>query len=284
MPARLRLLSSLAASLALAASLRAQPTPPPAATIPTTQLTIVGDNCVARPDVKAVWGFACLVKAGGHTILFDTGAEPTVLGDNLAALRIDPAGIEAVVISHYHGDHTFGAPGLGRRHGLRAYVPESPTHHPEEAAALGSAGLEPETVSGPTTLFEGITITQPLPFTESDTPELAAEQCLTLDTPEGLVVIVGCSHPGIVAQLEAVKQQSDRPLHFVIGGLHLFDRPEAEVRRIATAMRSLGVQNVAATHCTGEAAAAVFRAVFGGHYISAGVGAVIELPLPTTTP
>lgn len=149
---------------------------------------------------------------------------------------------------------------------------------------MGAAGLEPETVSGPTTLFEGITITKPLPFTESDTPELAAEQCLTLDTPAGLVVIVGCSHPGVVAQLEQVKQQTDRPLYLVIGGFHQFDRPEAEAREIATAMRSLGVQNVAATHCTGEAAAAVFRTVFGGHYIPAGVGAVIELPLPATTP
>lgn len=264
--------------------LNAQPTPPPAEPRAGVQLTILCDNSVARPDVKAVWGFSCLVKAHGHTVLFDTGADSGVLKDNLAALQIDPAKIEAVILSHYHDDHTRGAPGLGPQQGTHAYTPESFAHHPEEEATLHAAGLELSTVSGPTTLYAGITVDAPLPFTESDPPGLAAEQSLTIDTPDGLVVIVGCSHPGIVALLEQVKHRTNRPLYLVIGGFHLFDRSAAEVLAIATTMQSLGVMNVSATHCTGEAAAAIFRSVFGSHYVPAGVGAVIDLPLAAAAP
>jgi metal-dependent hydrolase (beta-lactamase superfamily II) len=80
--------------------------------------TVLGDNAVAQGGVKAVWGLACLVEARGHTVLFDTGADPAVLKDNLAAMKVAPAKIEAVVISHYQGDHTWGAPGLGKPAGV----------------------------------------------------------------------------------------------------------------------------------------------------------------------
>jgi glyoxylase-like metal-dependent hydrolase (beta-lactamase superfamily II) len=80
---------------------------------PAARLTVLVDNTSARPDMQAIWGFACLVEARGHTVLLDTGADPKVLKHNLAAMKVDPAKIEAVVISHYHYDHTLGAPGLG---------------------------------------------------------------------------------------------------------------------------------------------------------------------------
>jgi 7,8-dihydropterin-6-yl-methyl-4-(beta-D-ribofuranosyl)aminobenzene 5'-phosphate synthase len=255
-------------------------------------LTILGDNAVARSGVKAVWGFACLVEARGHTVLFDTGADPAVLKDNLTALKVDPARIEAVVISHYHGDHTWGAPGLGKLAGVRVFTPHSFEGHPEEAAALRSAGLVLTPVSQTTPLFEGMTISEPLHFAgrirlpgpgHGFTDELW-EQCLTVDTPDGLVVIVGCSHPGILPMLEQVKRQTSRPVCFVMGGFHLLGQPEAEVSRIATAMKAMGVAYVSATHCTGEAAAYAFRDIFRDRYVAAGVGAVINLPVvPTAT-
>jgi len=258
-----------------------------AASEPAVRLSILGDNAVARAGVKAVWGFACLVEARGRTVLFDTGAG--VLKENLAALKVDAARIEAVVISHYHGDHTWGAPGLGKLPGVRALTPRSFDQYPKEAAALQSAGLRLVPVSQTTTLFEGMTVSTPLRFggtiaLPSGKPgqtfaDDAWEQCLTVDTPAGLAVIVGCSHPGILPMLEQVRRQSRSPMHFVIGGFHLLSQKETEVRRIATAMQAMGVAHVSATHCNGETAAHVFRDVFGSRYIGAGVGAVIDLPL-----
>jgi 7,8-dihydropterin-6-yl-methyl-4-(beta-D-ribofuranosyl)aminobenzene 5'-phosphate synthase len=260
------------------------------ATGPAVRLTILGDNAVARLGVKAVWGFACLVEARGHTVLFDTGGDPALLKDNLAVLKVAPARIEAVVISHYHADHTGGTPGLGTLPGVRVFTPRSFEEHPKETATLQSAGLTLVPSSETTPLFEGITISEPLHF-EGRIPfggpgqgftDEVWEQCLTVDTPDGLVVIAGCSHPGILATLDQVKRQTGRPLHLVIGGFHLLGQPDAEVRQIATTMQAMGVAHVSATHCTGEAAAHVFRDVFGDRYVTVGVGTTIDLPLAAT--
>lgn len=275
----------LVATLLLAvAAVRAAPPGPDA------RLTVLVDNSVAMVPVpvKAVWGFACLVEAHGHTILFDTGLDPGVLRDNLAALKIDPSTIEAVVISHYHGDHTFGAPALGPRPGLRVYTPQSFDHYAKTVAALDSAGLARVPVSARTELFPGTAVSEPVRFDgpvslgKKAVPDKGWEQCLTVDTPEGLVVVVGCSHPGILAMLDQVMKQTGRPIALVIGGFHLLGAPRDEVRRIATEMRKMGVRRVSATHCTGAAAEAVFRDVFGDDYLDAGAGAVITLPAAVT--
>ena len=241
-------------------------------------------------------------------MLFDTGADPAVLKDNLAALKVDPAKIKAVVISHWHPDHTWGAPGLGKLAGVRVLTPRGLEDFAtlrsagvkedvarniadwlaKETAKLTSAGLELVAVSQATPLFDGIAVSEPLPFGQIPTDKPGREstypfweQCLTVDTPEGLVVIVGCSHPGILPMLEQVKRQTGRPLYLVIGGFHLLEEPEDAVRRIATTMQAMGVAYVSPTHCTGEAAVHVFRDVFGDRYVSAGVGAVIKLPIVT---
>ncbi|MBN1505609.1 MAG: MBL fold metallo-hydrolase [Sedimentisphaerales bacterium] len=307
--ARLALGLLLLTSLSVTPVLSGQATP--ASTAPTAsaaRLTILGDNTAARSDVKAVWGFACLVEARGHTVLFDTGADPGVLKDNLTAMKVDPAGIEAVVISHWHSDHVHGAPGLGKLAGVQALTPRRIDDFAklksvgfaedtarkiadwlaEETAKLTSAGLDVVAVSQATPLFDGITVSQPLPFGEMPTDKPGAEsavfweQCLTVDTPAGLVVVVGCSHPGILSMLEEVRRRTSRPFHLVIGGFHLLNQPEAEVHKIATAMQAMGVAYVSPTHCTGKNAIRVFHDVFGDRYVKAGVGTVIDLPFVTT--
>jgi 7,8-dihydropterin-6-yl-methyl-4-(beta-D-ribofuranosyl)aminobenzene 5'-phosphate synthase len=76
------------------------------------RITIVYDNRELAPSLGTSWGFAAVVELRGHTVLFDTGADaPTLLG-NMRALGIDPRSIEAVVLSHAHGDHTGGLQGL----------------------------------------------------------------------------------------------------------------------------------------------------------------------------
>ena len=165
---------------------------------PAVRLTILGDNAVARTGVKAVWGFACLVETRGRTVLFDTGANPVVLKDNLAALKVDPTRIEAVVISHYHGDHTWGAAGLGRLANVPVYIPRSFDGHPTEVISLQSAGLVLVPVSAATQLFDGIGVSEPMRFagsiplnkTGQGFADDSWEQCLTVDTPDGLVVLV----------------------------------------------------------------------------------------------
>src|SRR4029453_9468995 len=100
-----------------------------------------------------------------------------------------------------------------------------------------------------------------------------------VDTSEGLVVIVGCSHPGILPMLEKIRSETGRPLYLVIGGFHLLGRSEGEARQLASAMKAMGAAHVSPAHCSGETAVHAFRDIFGNRYVSAGVGAVVECPL-----
>ncbi len=252
---------------------------------PVTRLTVLVDNSVAGvPGVKAVWGFACLVEAQGHTVLFDTGANPAVLKENLAALKLDPSRIEAIVISHYHGDHTLGAPGLGLPPGLRVFTPRSFDGYTKIVAAFDAAGLVRAPVADRTELLPGIAVSEPMQFGgpislgKRAFTDKGWEECLTVDTAEGLVVVVGCSHPGILAMLEQVRQRTGRPIALVIGGFHLLGGSRDEARSIAGTMKAMGVSRVSATHCTGGAAEAIFREVYADNYVDAGAGAVITVP------
>jgi hypothetical protein len=77
------------------------------------------------------------------------------------------------------------------------------------------------------------------------------EQALVVDTRDGLVVITGCSHPGIVDMLRAIKTAFAKNVSMVVGGSHLPDKTEAEMMAAVADLKSLGVATCGATHCTG---------------------------------
>jgi 7,8-dihydropterin-6-yl-methyl-4-(beta-D-ribofuranosyl)aminobenzene 5'-phosphate synthase len=104
------------------------------------------------------------------------------------------------------------------------------------------------------------------------------ELSLAIETPKGLILVVGCSHPGIERIVEA-SMVLDKHVYAIVGGLHLVTTPESEITRIVTALHDKWkVDCVALGHCTGEPAFAAFQRAFGVHYNYAGLGSVIELP------
>ncbi len=107
---------------------------------PAARITILYDNTAATRGLRAAWGFAALVEAHGRTVLFDTGGDPAVLRDNLAVLKVDASRIQAVVISHFHGDHTEGAGGLAAPKGTNVYTPHSFAPYGQTMAALHCGG------------------------------------------------------------------------------------------------------------------------------------------------
>ncbi len=233
-------------------------------------LTVLYDNYALPGAGEADWGFAALIEGLERTILFDTGANGDILSRNLEALKIDPARIDLVVISHAHEDHTAGLAALLRKKpGLAVYVPSSFAGAALEAAVKGAGGRL-VAVKGPLTLFPGAMITGEL-------GEAIVEQALVLDTPRGSVIITGCAHPGIVPILERVKEIRTADLAAVLGGFHLLRTPPLEVAKIVTRFKDLGVGRVGASHCTGAAAIEMFRKSYGPDFIELGVGRRIEL-------
>ena len=234
------------------------------------RLTYLYDNTVANAETKPDWGFACLVEGTQKTILFDTGTKADLFAPNVGALRVDLSRVDALVISHPHGDHTGGVSiALKARPGLPVYLPfGAPPALAEALRKEGATVLSPEGVAdvGPDALVTG-PVGGPVP-----------EQALVIERPGGLVVVTGCSHPGIVAILERVKQLAGGRILAVLGGFHLLEHSDEAVAGIVARFQELGVERVGATHCTGDKAIEAFRRAYGARFVEMGAGRVVELP------
>ncbi|HET7469208.1 MAG TPA: MBL fold metallo-hydrolase [Gemmatimonadales bacterium] len=277
---------------------------PAAASPPVARITILYDAFGDRAGLTPDWGFAALVEYGGRRILFDTGNDGEIFARNVRALKVDLRHLDFAVISHRHGDHTGGLPYLLRINpAVKIYAPyerfglfggpvpttiiRPDTTLPSRMRYFGGATpaqLRSSTV-WPTAHFILVdTLTEIAPgvalvSTVSKTPGTLElhELSLVLRTPTGLVVLVGCSHPGIETILEATRGYGDH-VHEIFGGLHLVATPDAEIARIAAALHDTWrVDLIAPGHCTGEPAFAALARSFGSRYIYTGLGTVIDL-------
>jgi len=212
------------------------------------RITIVYDNETRRKDLKADWGFACIVDAEGRRILFDTGANGSILLGNMEKLGFPPASVEEIFISHDHWDHTGGLSEFLKARGnkIKVYLPFScsiPTDAGEVVRVGPALEMHPHVFS---------------------TGELKhVEQSMVVETGKDVVVITGCSHPGVGEILEAAAQYGK--VRALIGGLHGFC--EFDLLR--------NMYTICATHCTQHKLE--IESLFPGRCIPGGVGTVIEL-------
>ncbi len=233
------------------------------------KLTTVYDNYQHEPELRTGWGFSCLIELEGETILFDTGADSGTLMENMEKAGKDPEDIDKIVLSHAHGDHTGGLKGvLEINPDVTVYLLKSFPHgFREEVRSLG-AGVEE--VGGPIKISEGV----------STTGELGTrvkEQSLIINSSEGLVVMTGCAHPGVVHITGEVKKMTGGDVYLVVGGFHLDGEGDTELGSIINSFRELGVKRAAPCHCSGERAREMFGQEYGDDYVDNGVGKVIEL-------
>lgn len=103
------------------------------------------------------------------------------------------------------------------------------------------------------------------------------ETALALDTGEGMVVIAGCSHPGIVSMLKTIEKRTGREISGVIGGTHLVEADEARLTRTMNSFREMGVNFVGVSHCTGDGNIRKIQEEFGGQFIFNCTGNVISI-------
>lgn len=272
------------------------------------RITIIYDAFGPPSALKRGWGYSALVEYAGKRILFDTGASLAGFRSNVDALGIDLSRLDFVVLTHRHGDHTSGLHHVLKVNPtVRIYTPleggqfASPltpalAQHIKRAAATVPSDLRyfggkyPESMAAESA-WPGADFAQIAAPTEvapgfwlfsvrSETPGTREmnEIALGIGTPQGVALIVGCSHPGIEKMLEAAAKIDSR-LYNVFGGFHLVDLVEAEVTSLSLRLRDQWkLTRLAAGHCTGEFAFAEFQRVFGTRFDHAGVGAVLPLP------
>jgi 7,8-dihydropterin-6-yl-methyl-4-(beta-D-ribofuranosyl)aminobenzene 5'-phosphate synthase len=233
------------------------------------RISVLFNNVPQAPGLKTAWGFAAVVEVSGQTLLFDTGGDGRLLLGNMERMGIHPEEIDAVFLSHVHGDHVGGLVTFLRRNPrVAVYMPA--TFPDQLQAAVTKEGARLAMVTAPTRLFDRVYSTGPM----GNAPD---EQALILDTPRGLVVITGCAHPGIVEMTRAARRQHAKPVRLVLGGFHMLRQSESRIRAAIRELKELGVAQVAPSHCTGERATALFHDAWGADFLEAGLGAVIEL-------
>lgn len=214
-------------------------------------IVTIYDNYSADSRLKTDHGFSALVTLGNQNILFDTGTDSDILLSNMAKMSIDPKTIDFVFISHLHNDHTGGLSGILKlRPDLPAYKPEkffSPTQINNKLWTTGSLGTEIQ------------------------------EQSLIIDSDKGLIIITGCAHPGIVNIIRKAKEIINKKVYLVLGGFHLRNFSDTQLKEIIKDFKKLEVQKVAPCHCSGDRCRELFKQEYQKNFIENGVGMIINI-------
>ena len=232
-------------------------------------ITVVYDNYPYKKGLTTAWGFSCLVRGWNKTILFDAGGDGRLLLANMEELGIGPQEIETIVLSHIHGDHVGGlASLLDQHHKVTVVIPPSfPADFKEGVRRSGALVQEAE---GFTELCLDV-------YSTGEMGTSIKEQSLVLRTSQGLIVITGCAHPGVVQIVEAIKEHFKEDILLVMGGFHLSGHGRKEIQRIVAKLRALGVKNVGPCHCSGEMARKLFHETYGTACVPLGVGMEIHI-------
>ncbi len=270
------------------------------------QITVLYDAFGKTSTMTKDWGFAAFIEYGGKRILFDTGNNAEIFAHNVKAKGIDLTKLDFAVVSHRHGDHTSGLNYLmtvnperqdlraqGEFRGLRsrfARAPSTSATNPCRRRCAISMASRPRRLRFGSPVAAGqlhldhrdhrggpgfhLILLKGSWGVDLDVMEIS----LAIDTPDGIVLVVGCSHPTIEKVVEAATSVIDKPIHLVFGGTHLLPAKPDEITRIATALRDKwNVEWIAPVHCTGEPAFAILKQTFGDRYLYAGLGTTLEL-------
>ena len=235
------------------------------------ELIIVYDNNPFDEQLRTSFGFSCLVRLPQKTILFDTGGDSSTLLYNMRRLQIDPGEVDAVVLSHIHGDHVGGLGGfLEQNSQVTVYLLKSfPGSFKDEVKALSA---RVEEIYEPRQLYPDV-------YTTGELGNGIREQSIILRTVQGLVIITGCAHPGIVHIVQRAKEIArDEEVYLVMGGFHLSGASPVRIESIIQTFERLHVKKVAPCHCSGDETRHLFEKRYGEDYIESGVGRKIALP------
>jgi 7,8-dihydropterin-6-yl-methyl-4-(beta-D-ribofuranosyl)aminobenzene 5'-phosphate synthase len=229
------------------------------------------------------WGFSAMIEADGQRILFDTGSREKTVIQNAKELKINLDNIDNVFLSHNHKDHTGGLINLKLNHPTsfsNAHIGEGIFYSRPNSTGndhyilnnkntLDELGINFKTHQNPSQVMPGLWTTGQIPrkYDEKNWSELGKmvdsngnivedtipeDQSLFFDTDNGIVLISGCGHAGLINTLDYVKKIiPNRPIYKIIGGFHLLNLNEEKLEWTAKKMEEFGVKFFVGAHCTG---------------------------------
>lgn len=253
-------------------------------------MALLEDRHTKRKDLIAEHGLSLYLQYNGRRILFDCGSGPNVLW-NAQKLGVELEHLDAVILSHSHYDHAAGFRFLVQQNLGSGQVYTGSGFFEPKYARNGvcfsnlSAGFDREFLEKHNVLHQqvadwreifpgaflisGFPRVQPMEtiperfvrLTETGfvPDDFRDEICLALDTRDGLIVLVGCAHPGIVNMISHVRALLGKPVRAVFGGTHLVEADGRRVQMTVDALRDMGLEILGLSHCSGEAAECAIR-------------------------
>jgi len=278
------------------------------------RVTVLVENTAQGTGLLAEHGLAFWVDWNGHKVLFDTG-QGFVLTGNAHKLGASLGETDAIVLSHGHYDHTGGLADTLIRCEADVYL------HPaalKPKFACNKLGITRDIgipfpakkilqeqdrnvvkTESPTHIYEGLTVTGAIPrvtdFEDTGGPffldaacskpdPINDDQSMFFEAKQGIVVVLGCAHSGIINILRYINQLTGgKPIHAVLGGLHLVQASPERISRTIDELKHFNLGLLAPAHCTGLVAAAALRQAFPNHYIDCHVGSRFQFDLPQKT-
>jgi 7,8-dihydropterin-6-yl-methyl-4-(beta-D-ribofuranosyl)aminobenzene 5'-phosphate synthase len=256
------------------------------------------------------WGFAALLEVDGRRLLLDTGARPETVLRNAVELGLDLSDVTDLVITHNHADHTAGLVtlrrelaaknprALSRAHVARGIFDRRPGPDGSERNGLLPFKAEYEALggsfvehAGPIELAPGVWFTGPVKRTHPErnwsgtgqvqTPDglvedtIPEDASIVIDTPDGLIVVSGCGHAGIINTIEQARRVvREAPVLAAVGGFHLFPADDGVLEWTGGKLKQFGLKYLLGAHCTGLEAVYRLRTMLGLSRSAAVVGAV----------
>jgi 7,8-dihydropterin-6-yl-methyl-4-(beta-D-ribofuranosyl)aminobenzene 5'-phosphate synthase len=276
-----------------------------------TKITILCENSVAVPfSIIGEHGFACYIETGYANYLFDTGQGLGII-NNATVLKKDLAGIDSIILSHGHYDHTGGLAQVLQISGKKTVFahPEIFTERfwerdgilkyigiPFARPYLESLGAEFRFVPQMVEIGKNVYVTGEVPRmsafekgdrnmfvrNEDDTisklDPLKDDLSLVLDTDKGLVIIFGCAHAGVINILDhIVRTLKKDKIYAVIGGTHLNFSSEEQFEGTLKVIDKYQIEHLGVSHCTGLVKASLLHAALKERFFFANAGVSIEV-------
>lgn len=240
----------------------------------TIRILMIYNNRGSNKNFVNDWGLSMWIETKNSAVLYDTGGNSSILSGNIAGSEIDLRKLSEIVISHNHQDHTDGISMILEKTNYRPviYVPEN--------------DLESFKAKNSQARYAGISDAKQITAYLFTTGQLKArlldqviyEQSVILSQRDTIVLLTGCSHPGIVEIVQKTKNiLPGKRIALIAGGFHLLDNSEEQVREISAKLKNLKVEKIAPSHCTGEQAINILRDEWREGFIDFNIGNEMQI-------